>query len=133
MARREEDVPTEMFITSTHDYVMFFSDRGRVYRLKGYEIPEGSRSSKGINIVNLLPLEGDEKITEMIRVQKQYEHEMYLVMVTKNGLIKRTALSEFGNIRKKGLIALSLRDDDSLVWTRLTNGSNELLVATKGG
>ena len=133
MARREEDVPTEMFITSTHDYVMFFSDRGRVYRLKGYEIPEGSRTSKGINIVNLLPLEGDEKITEMIRVLKTYEHEMYLVMVTKNGLIKRTALSEFGNIRKKGLIALSLRDDDSLVWTRLTNGSNELLVATKGG
>ena len=133
MARREEDVPTEMFITSTHDYVMFFSDRGRVYRLKGYEIPEGSRSSKGINIVNLLPLEGDEKITEMIRVLKNYEHEMYLVMVTRNGLIKRTALSEFGNIRKKGLIALSLRDDDSLVWTRLTNGSNELLVATKGG
>ena len=133
MARREEDVPTEMFITSTHDYVMFFSDRGRVYRLKGYEIPEGSRTSKGINIVNLLPLEGDEKITEMIRVLRSYDKEMYLMMVTRNGLIKRTPLSEFGNIRKKGLIALTLRDDDSLVWTRLTNGSNELLVATKDG
>ena len=133
MARREEDVPTEMFITSTHDYVMFFSDRGRVYRLKGYEIPEGSRNSKGINIVNLLPLEGDEKITEMIRVLRQYDHEMYLMMITKTGLVKRTPLSEFGNIRKKGLIALSLRDDDSLVWTRLTNGQNEMLVATRKG
>lgn len=133
MARREEDVPTEMFITSTHDYVMFFSDRGRVYRLKGYEIPEGSRTSKGINIVNLLPLEGDEKITGMIRVKREYAQEMYLVMVTKHGLIKRTELSAFNNVRKKGVIALSLRDDDSLVWTRLTDGSQELLVATKKG
>lgn len=133
MARREEDVPTEMFITSTHDYVMFFSDRGRVYRLKGYEIPEGSRNSKGINIVNLLPLEGEEKITGMIRVLRNYEREMYLVMITKNGIIKRTPLKEFDNIRKKGLIALNLRDDDSLVWTRLTNGENELLVATYKG
>lgn len=133
MARREEDAPTEMFITSTHDYIMFFSDRGRVYRLKGYEIPEGSRTSKGTNIVNLLPLEGDEKITGMIRVKQKYDQEMYLVMVTKHGLIKRTELSAFGNVRKKGLIALSLRDDDSLVWTRLTNGSQELLVATKRG
>ncbi len=133
MSRREEDTPTEMFITSTHDYVMFFSDRGRVYRLKGYEIPEGSRTSKGINIVNLLPLEGDEKITGMIRVKREYEHEMYLVMVTKQGLIKRTELSAFDNVRKKGLIALSLRDDDSLVWTRLTDGSQDLLVATRKG
>lgn len=133
MSRREEDTPTEMFITSTHDYVMFFSDRGRVYRLKGYEIPEGSRASKGINIVNLLPLEGEEKITGMIRVKREYEHEMYLVMVTKQGLIKRTELSAFDNVRKKGLIALSLRDDDSLVWTRLTDGSRDLLVATRKG
>lgn len=133
MSRREEDTPTEMFITSTHDYVMFFSDRGRVYRLKGYEIPEGSRASKGINIVNLLPLEGEEKITGMIRVKREYEHEMYLVMVTRQGLIKRTELSAFDNVRKKGLIALSLRDDDSLVWTRLTDGSKDLLVATRKG
>ncbi|MDD6395944.1 MAG: DNA gyrase subunit A [Firmicutes bacterium] len=133
MSRREEDTPTEMFITSTHDYVMFFSDKGRVYRLKGYEIPEGSRASKGINIVNLLPLEGEEKITGMIRVKREYEHEMYLVMVTKQGLIKRTELSAFDNVRKKGLIALSLRDDDSLVWTRLTDGSRDLLVATRKG
>ncbi|MGN0474613.1 MAG: DNA gyrase subunit A [Acutalibacteraceae bacterium] len=133
MSRREEDTPTEMFITSTHDYVMFFSDKGRVYRLKGYEIPEGSRASKGINIVNLLPLEGEEKITGMIRVKREYEHEMYLVMVTKQGLIKRTELSAFDNVRKKGLIALSLRDDDSLVWTRLTDGSKDLLVATRKG
>ncbi len=133
MSRREEDTPTEMFITSTHDYVMFFSDRGRVYRLKGYEIPEGSRTSKGINIVNLLPLEGDEKITGMIRVRREYEQEMYLVMVTKQGLIKRTELSAFDNVRKKGLIALSLRDDDSLVWIRITDGSKDLLVATHKG
>lgn len=133
MSRREEDTPTEMFITSTHDYVMFFSDRGRVYRLKGYEIPEGSRASKGINIVNLLPLEGEEKITGMIRVKREYEHEMYLVMVTRQGLIKRTELSAFDNVRKKGLIALSLRDDDSLVWTRLTDGSKDLMVATRKG
>ena len=133
MSRREEDTPTEMFITSTHDYVMFFSDRGRVYRLKGYEIPEGSRTSKGTNIVNLLPLEGDEKITGMIRVNRSYDKEMYLVMVTRHGIIKRTELSAFDNMRKKGVIALSLNDDDSLVWTRLTDGSQELLVATKNG
>ncbi len=133
MSRREDDVASEIIITSTHDYVMFFSDRGRVYRLKGYEVPEGSRSSKGINIVNLLPLEGEEKITGMLRVKQSYDKEMYLVLVTKNGIIKRTELKAFSNLHKKGLIALTLRDDDTLIRVRLTDGSNQLLVATRNG
>lgn len=133
MTTREEDTPIEMFLGFTHDYVMFFSNQGRVYRLKGYDIPEGTRNAKGLNIVNLLALAPEEKITSMIRVGREYENEMYLVMVTKKGLIKRTPLSAFNNIRKKGVIALNLRDGDELVWTALTEGDSELLVATRGG
>ncbi|MCL2486731.1 MAG: DNA gyrase subunit A [Oscillospiraceae bacterium] len=133
MATREEDVPTEMLIGCTHDYVMFFSNLGRVYRVKGYEIPEGSKASKGTNLVNLLPLLPDEKIIGVIKVQRAYEQEMFLTMVTKKGVIKRTSLSDFDNVRKRGVIALTLREDDELCWTRLTNGSQELLLATKLG
>ncbi|MBP3413768.1 MAG: DNA gyrase subunit A [Clostridia bacterium] len=133
MTTREEDVPIEMLIGCTHDYVMFFSNLGRVYKLKGYEIPEGSRTSKGMNIVNLLPLMPEEKITSMIKVLRDYDNEMYFVMVTKDGIVKRTALSAFDNVRKKGVIALSLREGDELVRTRLTDGSKELIIATSKG
>ncbi|MBQ4313128.1 MAG: DNA gyrase subunit A, partial [Clostridia bacterium] len=133
MHTREEDVAIEMFIGNTHDWVLFFSNLGRVYRLKGYEIPEGSRTSKGTNIVNLLPLLPDEKITSFIRVDREYEQEMYLCMVTVNGIIKRTPLSAFDNCRKRGVIALTLREGDELAWTRLTNGEREFIVATKHG
>ncbi len=133
MHTREEDVPIEMFIGHTHDWVLFFSNTGRVYRLKGYEIPEGSRTSKGINLVNLLPLEPDEKITNVIRCERNYEGDRYLVMMTRNGVIKRTPLSAFDNCRKRGLIALTLREDDELVGALLTDGERELLVGTHYG
>lgn len=132
MARRDEDIATEMFVIGTHDYVMFFSDRGRVYKLKCYEIPEGSRASRGMNIMNLLPLENDEQITSMIRVT-EFEEDKYLVMVTKNGIIKRTKLSSFDTARKGGLIAINLDDEDILSWVRMTSGDDNLIVATKEG
>lgn len=133
MSRREEDVASELFIANSHDFVLFFSDRGRVYRLKCYEIPEGSRTSRGMNITNLLPLESEERITSMLRVTKSEEEDHFLTMVTKNAVIKRVALSAFRNVRKKGLIALDLAEDDELSWVRLTSGSDDLLVATRFG
>lgn len=132
MTRREDDVAETMFMCSTHEYVMFFTTKGRTYRLKGYEIPEGSRTSKGINVVNILPLEQDEKISAMIRVPK-IEDEKYLCMVTRKGIIKRTALNEYKNVRKKGVIAINLDRDDELAWVKLTDGNSDLLVATKKG
>ena len=133
MSRREEDVASELFIANSHDFVLFFSDRGRVYRLKCYEIPEGSRTSRGMNITNLLPLEPEERITSMLRVTKSEEEDHFLTMVTKNAVIKRVALSAFRNVRKNGLIALDLAEDDELSWVRLTSGSDDLLVATHFG
>ena len=133
MSRREEDVASELFIANSHDFVLFFSDRGRVYRLKCYEIPEGSRTSRGMNITNLLPLESEERITSMLRVTKSEEEDHFLTMVTKNAVIKRVALSAFRNVRKNGLIALDLAEDDELSWVRLTSGSDDLLVATRFG
>ena len=133
MSRREEDVASELFIANSHDFVLFFSDRGRVYRLKCYEIPEGSRTSRGMNITNLLPLEPGERITSMLRVTKSEEEDHFLTMVTKNAVIKRVALSAFRNVRKNGLIALDLAEDDELSWVRLTGGSDDLLVATRFG
>lgn len=133
MSRREEDVASELFIANSHDFVLFFSDRGRVYRLKCYEIPEGSRTSRGMNITNLLPLESEERITSMLRVTKSEEEDHFLTMVTKNAVIKRVALSALRNVRKNGLIALDLAEDDELSWVRLTSGSDDLLVATRFG
>ncbi len=132
MTRREEDFVEELFICSTHDYVMFFTNKGRVYKLKGYEIPECSRTSRGVNIVNLLPLETDEKVNSMIRIN-EFGDDEYFCMVTRNGIIKRTELSAYKNVRKGGLIAITLDEDDELAWVRLTDGSNDLVVATKNG
>ncbi len=133
MNRRDEDVATDMFVIGTHDYVLFFTNLGRVYRLKCYEIPEGSRTSKGMNINNLLPLSGEEKVTSMIRIPEKGDEDMYLVMITKKGIIKRTATSDFYTNRKGGLNAISLDDDDELTWVRLTDGHSELLAATRNG
>ncbi len=133
MNRREEDVATDMFISGTHDYVLFFTNLGKVYRLKCFEIPEGSRTSKGMNINNLLPLSTDEKVTSMIRVPEKGDENMYLVMITKKGIIKRTATKDFYTNRKGGLIAIDLDEDDELTWVRLTDGNSELLAATKNG
>ena len=134
MTRREEDFVEELFICSSHDYVMFFTNRGRCFRLKGYEIAEGSRTSRGTNIVNLLQLEPEEKVTAMIKTtQEEYTDDRYLVMVTRRGVIKRTPMSQYRNVRKLGLIAIGLDEGDELAWVRQTDGSSQLLVATRQG
>ena len=132
MSRREEDVATEMFIIHSHDYVLFFTDKGRVYRLKCYEVPEGSRQSKGINIANLLPIAPDEKVSSMIRVP-EFDEDKFLVMVTRKGIIKRIALNAYNTARKGGLIALELNEGDELAWVRMTDGNANVIVATKLG
>ena len=132
MSRREEDVASEMFIINSHDYVLFFTNLGRVYRLKCYEIPEGSRTSKGMNIANLLPISSDEKVTSMIRVS-EFVEDKYLIMVTRKGLVKRINLNAYNTTRKGGIIALELNEGDELAWVRLTDGSDEVIVATKKG
>lgn len=132
MSRREEDVATEMFIINSHDYVLFFTDKGRVYRLKCYEVPEGSRQAKGINIANLLPISPDEKVTSMIRVP-EFDEEKYLIMVTRKGIIKRIELNAYNTSRKGGLIALELNEGDELAWVRMTDGNSQVIIATKKG
>ena len=132
MTTREEDVPTEMFITNSHDYVLFFTDLGRVYRLKAYEIPEGSRTAQGMNIANLLPLEPEENVTSMIRVP-EFDEDKYLIMVTKYGIVKRIELNEYNTARKGGIIALGLNEGDQLAWVRMTDGEQDVIVATKKG
>lgn len=132
MTRREEDVATEMFIINSHDYVLFFTDKGRVYRLKCYEIPEGSRQSKGMNIANLLPIDADEHVTSMIKVH-EFDENKYLIMVTRKGIVKRIELNAYNTARKGGLIALELNEGDELAWVRMTDGESEVIVATKKG
>ena len=132
MTRREDDYAETMFIASSHDQIMFLTTRGRMYKLKGYEIPEGSKTSKGTNIVNILPLENGEKVSAMIQVPKDDEG-MYICMVTRKGLIKRSSLDIYRSTRRNGIIAVTLREDDELVWVKLTTGNDDLLVATKKG
>ena len=132
LTRREEDFVQELFVCSTHDFVLFFTNHGRVYRLKGYEVPEGSRVSKGMNIANLLPVSQDEKITAMIRVP-EYEEGHYLVMVTKNGTVKRTSLDQYNTARKGGVIGILLDEGDELVGVLLTDGTADILCGTSGG
>lgn len=134
MTRREEDYAKTMFTCSSHDYIMFFTSLGKAYRLKGYEIPEGSRSSKGMNVVNILPITSDEKITSMIRVPNfSDEDNFYLCMLTKQGIIKRTPLNAYKNIRKSGILAINLDESDELDWVALTDGTKKIMVATKKG
>ena len=121
LSHKDEDFTEELFVGSTHDYMLFMTDKGRVYRLKGYQVPEGGRTSKGTNIVNLLQLQNDEKVTTMMRQPAGIDQEnSYITMVTRQGLIKRTPLSQFKNIRKAGLIALTLNEGDALTRCRLT-------------
>ena len=122
----------DLFICSTHDILLFFTSKGRVFRLKGYDIAEGSRASRGTNIVNLLALDEGEKISAMIRIDT-FDEEKYLTMVTKHGVIKRTELGAFRNVRKTGLIAINLDEDDNLGWVHLTGGKDERLLATRHG
>lgn len=132
MKQREEDFVSEMFISSSHDHILFISNKGIMYRLKCYEIPEGSKTSRGYNIVNQLPLSDGEKIAAMLRVS-DFEDGKYVIMVTKNGKIKRTALSAYKNVRKNGLIAIGLDEDDEIAGVRLTDGNARLFVATRNG
>ncbi|MBQ8538759.1 MAG: DNA gyrase subunit A [Ruminococcus sp.] len=132
MTRKEEDTVTEMFISNSHDYILFFTDKGRVYRLKCYEVPESSRQSKGMNIANILPIGTDEKVTSMIRVP-EFDEEKYLIMVTKQGIIKRIELNAYNTARKGGLIALDLNEGDELAWVRMTDGNDEIIIATRLG
>lgn len=134
MTRRDEDVATEMFISNSHDFNLFFTSTGRVFRLKCYEIPESTRQSKGIHIANLLALdsEKDEKVTSMIKVPA-FEEDKYLIMVTRRGIIKRIALNAYNTARKGGLIALDLNEGDELAWVKMTSGNDEVIIATKKG
>ena len=130
---REEDFVEQMYVTSTHDPLMFFTNRGRVYQLNCYEIPEAGRTARGTAIVNLLQLDPGEKVTAMLPIPQEKTEGHYLVMATKQGIIKRTELSEFANLRKAGLIAIVLREDDALIGVALTDGSYEMLLGTRSG
>ena len=132
MSTREEDFAKDIFTASTHDTILFFSDRGKVYKLKGYQIPETGRSAKGMNIVNLLELESDEKITAMFPIQ-EFADDKFLFFVTRQGIAKRVVLSDLQNIRRAGLRALNLNEDDALVDVRLTDGEQNILIATHEG
>ena len=121
-----------MINMTTHDYLMFFTNKGRVYRMKGYEVPEFSRQSKGLPIINLLPLSKDESVKAMTMVSSDEKND-YLVFCTQNGIVKRTLLDEFDNIRTNGKIAINLRDDDELISVKKTSGSNEIMLATSDG
>lgn len=135
VGKAEDDVATDMFVINSHDYVLFFTNLGKVYRIKCYEVPEGSRTSKGSKIESIISLSENEHISSMIKVPRTFEdeNERYLVMVTNQGFIKRVELSAFNTIRKGGLIALDLNEGDELSWVRLTDGNSQLLVATKHG
>lgn len=133
MATNEEDFVEHLIPMKTHDYILFFSNKGRIYRMKGYEVPEFSRQSKGLPIVNLLPLEKDENISSIVELSAENEVNKYLVFVTKNGLIKRTDLTEFDNIRKSGKIAISLKDDDELINVGVTTGHDEIIIGANNG
>ncbi len=129
---KEEDFVEHLFVTNTHAYILFFTDKGKVYWLKGYRIPSASRYSKGINIVNILEVEKDEKITAMIPIKEFRENE-YLIMATKKGVVKKTSLLDYSNPRRGGIIAVSLRDLDRLVSVKKTNGEQKYIIATKNG
>jgi DNA gyrase subunit A len=128
----DEDYIVEMMLTKTHNYLMFFTNKGRVYRLKVYEIPEASRTARGTAIINLLQLQPDEHITSMIPV-KEYKEDEYLFMATKNGIVKKTNLSEYANIRKNGLAAINLREDDLLIEVKMAKEDDEAMLFTKFG
>ena len=132
MTTREEDYVDTLFTASTHDYILFFSDRGRVYRKKGYQIPEAGRTARGTNIVNVLPVESDEKITAMISV-KDFEDDRYLVMVTRRGTVKRIQLSAIHTARKAGIRCITLEEGDDLICVRETDGDQAILIVTHSG
>ena len=130
--QREDDFVSEMNICSTHDHILFISNKGIMYRLKCYELPEGAKNARGSNIINLLPLKEDEKIAQMIKTE-DFSGEKFIIMVTKNGKIKRTPLSAYKNVRKNGLIAIGLDEGDEIAGVRMTGGEDQLIIATHNG
>ena len=132
MQTLDEDYVEEMFLCSTHHYIMFFTNTGRVYRLKGYEIPEAGRTARGTAIINLLQLQPEEKITAVIPI-KEYEEGKYLFMATKKGLVKKTPIMDYANVRKTGLAAITLREDDELIEVKTTDNEKDILLITKYG
>ena len=132
MTTNEEDFVEKMLNMQTHDYILFFSNKGKVYRMKGYEVPEYSRQGKGLPIINLLPVDKDESINSIICLNNEEEYK-YLTFITKSGIVKRTNLSEFDNIRNGGKIAITLKDDDELISVRKTTGKNEIIIGASNG
>ena len=132
MSTNEEDFVEQMVTVKTHDFILFFSNKGKVYKIKGYEIPEFSRQAKGLPIINLLPLEKDEKINSILSISNE-EADKYITFVTKNGLVKRTILDEFESIRKSGKIAITLKENDELLFVAKTNGNNEVVIGSSNG
>ncbi|HHW31326.1 MAG TPA: DNA gyrase subunit A [Clostridiaceae bacterium] len=132
LSTREEDFVENLFTTLTHDYILFFTNKGKVYRLKAYQIPEAGRHAKGTAIVNILELDSDEKVTTVIPIA-EYKEDLYLIMATKYGLVKKTRLMEYDNIRKGGLAAVTLREGDELIDVRLTDGNSDIILVTRNG
>ncbi|MCH5138957.1 DNA gyrase subunit A, partial [Clostridiaceae bacterium UIB06] len=132
MATKEDDFVEHMFITSTHNNILFFTNRGRVHKLKGYEIPDAGRTAKGTNIINLIPIESDEKIQAVITL-KEFDENNYFIMGTKEGVIKKTQMSQYASIRKSGLNAINLKDGDELIGVRMTTGESEIVIFTRNG
>ena len=128
----EDDYIVEMIMTTSHHYLMFFTNTGRVYRIKAYEIPEASRTSRGTALINIIPLQPDEKITAMIPI-KEYEDGKYLFMATAKGIVKKTPINDYANVRKNGLAAISLREDDRLIEVKVTDNSEDIMLFTKFG
>lgn len=133
MATNEEDFVEKMIFMETHDYILFFSNKGKVYRMKGYEIPEFSRQSKGVPIINLLPLDKGELITSIVTLDASEHDYKYLMFATRNGTVKRTNIEEFDNIRNSGKIAITLKEDDDLISVRKTTGSDEFIIGASNG
>ena len=132
MQTREEDAVTRLFVCSTHDYLLFFTSFGRVYKIKGYEVPEAGRTARGLAIVNLLNISQGEKITAVVPV-REFNDDRYLVMITKSGVIKKTSMESFSNIRKAGLTAVNLREGDELISAFVTDGKDDIIVVTRNG
>ena len=132
MSTNEEDFAEHLIYMKTHDYILFFTDKGKVYRIKGYEVPEFNRQSKGLPIINLLPIEKEEKVTVMLKVEKE-EQNKFIVFCTQNGLIKRTNISEFDSIRNNGKIAINLKENDKLISAKKTDGNKKVMIGSSNG
>ena len=132
MSRREEDVAKEMFVVNSHDLILFFTDKGKVFKMKGYEIPEASRTAKGTPVINFLNLDSGERVTAIIPM-RDYNEDDYLVMATLKGTIKKTPIDQFENIRNNGLIAINLKEDDRLIGVSDARGNENIYIVTKMG